>query len=483
MTRPWLDVSSSGLPSITRAHWIGVGAIAVGIAAGFVLPPGAYLAFVALLVLLAGAAVGLVLQFDRPSVALPVLLGTAVAFPVEFRGPAGVMMGSSLPLSASICGLWILRSWLARDASAFDRSRVVVAATTFLAFTILSFLMGQVPWFPSPGAPLPAQIVELGLFSLSVCLFLVAGQHIRRLSQLQWLTWVFVIAGTFAVLVQTVPGLAPIGRYTSRPGSVGSVFWTWFVAITVAQALANRQLRMPFRLALLGVAGVALYHGLFQVQSWASGWVPSLVAIGAIVIVRWPRLVFGLGLVAVPIALAVAGDIIAALLVEEQYSLYTRQEAWLVLWQIAERSPLLGTGLANYYYYSENFPILGWYVPFISHNNYQDLLIQTGLLGLLAFCWFGLEAVWMTFRLSSRSPSGFATAYALGAFGGAIGSLASGMLGDWIIPFYYNAGVLGFRSSLLFWVFLGGALALRRMLTRSAPVHVRHSMDPTRPEH
>jgi hypothetical protein len=452
---------------------MGVGAIAVGIAAGFVLPPAAYLAVVALLVLMAGAAVGLVLRFDRPSVALPVLLGTAVAFPVEFRGPAGVMMGSSLPLAASICGLWILRSWLARDASAFDRSRVVVAAVTFLGLTIVSFAMGQFPWFPSPGAPLPAQIVELGLFSLSVCLFLVAGQHIRRLSQLQWLTWVFVLAGTFAVLVQTVPGLMLIGRYTSRPGSVGSVFWTWFVAITVAQALANRQLPMPFRLGLLGVAGVALYHGLVQVQSWASGWVPALVAIGAIVIAWRPRLVFGLGLVTTPIALALSGDIIAALLVEEQYSLYTRQEAWRVLWQIVERSPLFGTGLANYYYYSENFPILGWYVPFISHNNYQDLLVQTGIVGLLAFCWFGLEALWMALRLTRNSPPGFATAYSLALFGGTLGSLASGMLGDWIIPFYYNAGVLGFRSSLLFWVFLGGGLALRRMLAATAPVHAR----------
>ena len=48
-------------------------------------------------------------------------------------------------------------------------------------------------------------------------------------------------------------------------------------------------------------------------------------------------------------------------------------------------------------------------------------------------------------------------------------ALAAGMLGDWIIPFYYNGGVLGFRSSLLFWVFLGGALALRRMLAAPKP--------------
>jgi hypothetical protein len=146
----------------------------------------------------------------------------------------------------------------------------------------------------------------------------------------------------------------------------------------------------------------------------------------------------------------------------------TRAEAWRVLWQIAERSPFFGTGLANYYYYSENFPILGWYVPFISHNNYQDLLVQTGLVGLLAFCWFGGEVMWMAFRLSLRAPEGFPRAYSLSVFGGVVGSLASGMLGDWIIPFYYNAGVLGFRSSLLFWVFAGGALALRRMMPAPA---------------
>jgi len=292
------------------------------------------------------------------------------------------------------------------------------------------------------------------------------------------LTWVFVAAGAVTCVVQTIPVLASIGRVTTRPGSVGSLFWTWFVAIAVSQGLINRHLPIPVRIGLLGLVGIALGHGIFQVRSWASGWVPPLIAIGAIVVVRWPRIVLGLGLVAVPLGLFLSGDILATLLVDEGYSLSTRQEAWRVLWQIAERSPLVGTGLANYYYFAENFSILGWYVPFISHNNYEDLLVQTGLLGLLAFCWFGVEAVWMTFRLSLKVPPGFATAYSVGAFGGAIGSLASGMLGDWIIPFYYNAGVLGFRSSLLFWVFLGGALALRRMMTASSRVQaVARSLD------
>jgi hypothetical protein len=428
--------------------------------------------------------VALMLQLDRPSIALMLLLGTAVAFPLEFRGPAGVMMGSSLPLAAALCGLWMLRSLLARDASAFDRSRVVVSASTFLGLTILSFAMGQFPWFNSPGAPLPAQIVELGLFTLSVFLFLAVGQQVRWLSQLQWLTWIFIAAGAIACVMQMAPQLAPVARLTTRPGSIGSLFWTWFVAITVSQALVNRQLPMLARLGLLGLAGLALGHGLIQVRSWASGWVPALIAVGAIVVVRWPRMIIGLGLAAMPIVVYLSSDVIASLMVDEEYSLATRQEAWRVLWQIAERSPLLGTGLANYYYFAENFSILGWYVPFISHNNYQDLLVQTGLLGLIAFCWFGLEAVWMAFRLSLQTPPGFASAYAVGVFGGTLGSLAAGMLGDWIIPFYYNAGVLGFRSSLLFWVFLGGALALRRMVTAAQPVHsIERAMDRNRAPH
>jgi hypothetical protein len=316
-------------------------------------------------------------------------------------------------------------------------------------------------------------VAELALFLISICLFLAVGQQIDRMSQLRWLTWVFVLCGTVTCIVQMTPALSIIGRVTTRPGSVGSLFWTWLVAITVSQGLVNRELRRSARLMLLGIAALVLAHGLIQVRSWASGWLPSLVAIGAILVVRWPRLAIGGAALAAPVGLYLAAEIMPALMEEEVYSLSTRQEAWRVLWQIAERSPVLGTGLANYYYYAENFSILGWYVPFISHNQYQDLLVQTGLVGLLAFAWFSFEALWMTFRLSLQAPLGFPSAYALGVFGGTVGSLSAGMLGDWIIPFYYNAGVIGFRSSLLFWVFIGGAFALRRIVAvpHPAPVH------------
>jgi len=96
-----------------------------------------------------------------------------------------------------------------------------------------------------------------------------------------------------------------------------------------------------------------------------------------------------------------------------------------------------------------------------------DLLLQTGILGLLAFCWLVVETIRMIVRLlQSKAVGGFARAYLIGTLGGLTGTLVSGMLGDWIIPFYYNIGVIGFRSSLLFWFFLGGVLALKRIIAR-----------------
>ena len=120
----------------TNSYWILAGGVVAAAAAGFVLPPAAWLGLVAALMLTAVALVALLFQLDRPSIALLLLVVTAVGLPLEFRGPAGVMMSSSLPLAAALCGLWILRSLLAHDSSAFDRSRVVVSACTFLGLTI-----------------------------------------------------------------------------------------------------------------------------------------------------------------------------------------------------------------------------------------------------------------------------------------------------------------------------------------------------------
>jgi O-antigen ligase len=253
------------------------------------------------------------------------------------------------------------------------------------------------------------------------------------------------------------------------------MFWVWLVAMSLSQALFNRAVSLPRRTLALGVATLALARGWFYAFSWVSGWLPPVLAAAILLLIRFPRTMLGLGLLSVAPVVAASGRAIDALMVGESYSWMTRLEAFEVISRLLERNPWLGFGPANYYHYTILHPILGWWVRFNSHNTYVDLLAQTGVIGLLVFVWAAFEAARLAVALQSRLPWGFARAYAAGAFAGLVASLAAAWLADWIIPFAYNVGVRGFRSSLLFWFFLGGLLVLRRAVlsTRGRPAETR----------
>jgi O-antigen ligase len=203
-------------------------------------------------------------------------------------------------------------------------------------------------------------------------------------------------------------------------------------------------------------------------RSWASGWLPPLVAVVTILWFSFPRLallatVLGGGLAAANyqavISLVMVGD--------QQYSLMTRTAAWQIVAQLVKSNPLLGLGWANYHWYAQLYPIAGYYVPFNSHNNFVDLVAQAGLLGLACFGWLAWRLGWLAIRVRSGADCGFARAYAYGCLGGLAGMLAAGMLGDWFLPFVYNVGMNGFRTSIVAWLFLGGL----GVLLPAAPAH------------
>jgi hypothetical protein len=152
---------------------------------------------------------------------------------------------------------------------------------------------------------------------------------------------------------------------------------------------------------------------------------------------------------------------------DNSYSLATRQEAWIIVLQLTQVSPLFGLGPANYYFYTPLNPIRGYFVRFNSHSQYVDLVAQTGLLGLACFFWLFGTIAWVGWRLRKLAPEGFARAYVYGALGGLAGMLVAAALGDWVLPFTYNVGLTGFRASMLGWVFLGGLIALEQMLRYS----------------
>lgn len=429
------------------------------------LPVERYLVLVGAVTLVGMALVLAQRLLRAPVSGLSLLLVTAVLVPLESKSGA-TSFNATVPLAAGLCALWLLQPVITREQRPRGGGRAATAAAVFMIVAVFSFVVGQVPWFPTSPAPMRAQLGGLALFLLSGGLFLGVSRVITSPGQLQRLTWLFIWLGGLAVALDLI---LPVDIRTgsvsvTSAGSIGSAFWTWLVALGAAQAAWNRDLSVGKRLGVIAVVALALVRGLFLAFSWVSGWLPPLIALGMVLLFRFPRTVFLAALLLVGPAFLVGRPAFDALMAGESYSLTTRLEAVTVMLQLIERSPWFGLGPANYYYYTELFPLLGWHVKFNSHNNYLDLLAQTGVVGLIAFGWFVAEMFRLNLRLSARLPAGFAKAYAVGVLGGLIGSLASGCLADWIVPFAYNIGLRGFRSSLLFWFFLGGAVALNRLL-------------------
>jgi hypothetical protein len=376
---------------------------------------------------------------------------------VPYAGPAGLNV--TLILVALFLGSWLLQLAVNPRRPRLASSRPVRALLAFVVIACLAFGVGQLPWFVfAPHAPLVAQFGGLSIFVLSAGTFLLAAHLFRELRWLTRMTWAFLALGALSVFARSV--LPQLGLGTQawfRP--MGSVFLIWLVAIAFSQAAYNRDLPAGWRLALGGLVLVTLYVQVVLKFADKSAWIPPLVCIVAVIGSRSWRT----GLSLVPVAALVAWYLAPSVLGSDTYSVSTRFEAWAIMAQIIKVSPIWGLGFANYYWYTPLFPLRGYLIRFNSHNNYVDIVAQTGLIGLACFGWFLWEVGRMGWGLRDRVPAGFARAYVHGALGALVGMVVAGMLGDWVLPFFYNIGLDGFRSSMLGWLFLGGLVSLEQM--------------------
>jgi hypothetical protein len=453
-------------PSVMK--WVCVTCVAlVSLSAGSVVSLDTYQRVTAAVLVVMVALLVMSIQVNNHFLGLSVLVVTAVAFPYQFGGSERAFLNSSPFLAGIICLIWLLDVIVLRRAAPLESCRLVFAALALMVSVVTSFVAGQFPLIPLAGAPYGAQLAQVLVFFVSVGLFLIVGDLIRDVGHLKRLTWFFLVAGALVCVTHIVPTrvFPPLLNWLVRvthQESIGSVFWIWLVAISLSQALFNRELAPPTRLAMGTLTALAVFRGLVLARSWVSGWLPPLAAMFVLLLFRLPRLAVVTAVLGALAFLYFAPGMTALTPEEEQYSAMTRLEAARVLWPFIKESPLVGLGPANYYYYVGMSPILGWYVRFNSHNQYIDLAAQLGAIGLLAFGWLVYEIAAAAWRLRARFHRDFCEAYLLGALAGLAGTIVSGGLADWILPFYYNIGLGGLRSSLLFWVFLGGIVVIRR---------------------
>lgn len=404
----------------------------------------------------------------NPHWGIPLIIVAALVVPFALGTGTGTSLNAPFLLVPLLTGIWVVRMLMAGKLH-FVPSSANWALIGLVITTTLALLIGYLPWNVfATLAPIRAQIGAWGIFVFSALAFWITANLLHDIRWLKITVWVFITLGGLFVATLWLPPLAPLKPFYVF-GADGSLFWLWLTVLAAGQALFNNQLSLRWRGVLAIIAAATLLDRLLPGnRDWASGWLPTLLGLAIVGWLRLPRLTTALAVIGALGLLIYLPTIRAALVSGNEYSLLTREAASRIILEIVRVSPVFGVGPANYYYYTPLYAILGWYVRFNSHNQYIDLIAQTGLAGLFFFSFFAIACARTGLQVYRSTTDGFARGYAAACIGGLAGMLVSGMLGDWFLPFVYNIGIAGFRASVLGWVFLGGLAALQFWLVQRA---------------
>jgi len=304
-------------------------------------------------------------------------------------------------------------------------------------------------------------VVQVAALVVNIALPLMALLVANKVNEVRWLkAFVAVLIGIGVLYVAT--RLLGLPTYVLLDNGTRGLFSMWLGVMICSLALFHSRLsrmqRVPLYLLLAGV----VYINFAKNLAWVSGWLPLGMACG-IVLLRRSKALFGGALLLLIVFAVVRMDFIVEAYEaemaggsDERAGLWERNLAHVL------NHPLFGMGPAGYAIYNMT------YHPEdarSTHNNYFDILAQTGVIGFAAFLLLFATFLLVGWRAMQRwrGSGDFKEAYAVAAFSGCVGALVGMMLGDWVLPFAYNQTISGFDNAVLTWIFLGGNIALYRI--------------------
>ena len=390
---------------------------------------------------------------------------------VGFRLPTGT--ASEIVFSLLICGgllgLWIVRMLVLDKRLALKSAPINVPLLAFIATVLVSLGWSRAyrdVFVHDIGSPFVSVASAVVMMLLPATSLLVAN----LIDDVRWLramVWICLAEGFVSLIATLDVGLSrSINQLLFQNGFIWvnthGLFSLWYLSFALALALFNRQLHWVWRAILFVYAAGWVYWGFFQRASWLSGWVPGFAAAAVIAFLRSKKLFLVLLIV---IVIGAGGYYWRTQFEREsQVSGVTRWAAYEVNWRITSKHLLFGTGPAGYAsYYMSYFPA----EAMASHSNYIDIVAQTGIVGAFFVLWFFGAQVWGGYGMCRelRGRGDFAESVVVAILAGSVGCVIAMALGDWIFPFAYTQGIVGFDLSMFSWFFLGLLWALRHILT------------------
>lgn len=289
---------------------------------------------------------------------------------------------------------------------------------------------------------------------ISPITFIFYANHVRSLRTLRFITWWFIMLGFVYMVIRIGLGRIP------NPLNAEGQFPTWVGVIALGQLLFNKDLKLWMRIALMVTIVGWFYITMTLGISWLSGWVPLLVGFVAVIFFYSRKLFVLMMLVGLGFSLIAYSAIQANFSREGQESGGTRTQAWQRVFNLTGRHFLFGTGPAGYHFYF-TVNISGFFQ--LSHNNYIDIIAQTGVTGfaLWMLLWGAIGlATWRMYRLIPYMGGGFQKGLALSLVASYFCTLITMALGDWVTPFPYTQTLQGIDYTIWAWILPGLATAL-----------------------
>lgn len=376
----------------------------------------------------------------------------------------------SMIIALALVVPWLLSMIFGRPPTRLRPSSINRPLIAFVIVSIISYFWSQVfrdpllyVWSSFPVVQVAALVVNI---LLPLTLLYVANQ----VNEVRWLKYLTVIVILFGVASSTLFFVdSRIGNLFFYRGTRG-LFSMWVVALAYALALFHKELKPWQRLLLLALVSFLIYRYFVVGRSWVSGWLPMGVAAMIITWMRSRRL-FGFFMLIGLVYFALNFDFYyqdIVLAEENEGSGTERVELWRQSLTHVVNHPFFGVGPAGYApYYMTYHP----QDARSTHNNYFDLLAQTGVIGFAAFWFVALRLLQVGRKVRRRymGERNFEEVYVVVTLSGFAGMLVGMMLGDWVLPFAYNETIAGFDNAVLTWVMLGGMVALDGMTP--SPLH------------
>ena len=432
--------------------------------------------WIALFVAAAGAAILL----RQPILGLFALVVAALMVPLEFGTGTEVRINLAVMLPPALVGVWVLDRARRHDPLVIPPSKVNIPLWLLLLAGLLSLVIGNATWDPAVPRPnnlILVQLSQWAIFAFSAAVFWLMGSLVNKETWLSRLTFFYLVVAGAQAILRVLPGTEGIRRLVTTFATDRAPFWLLLAALAGGQLLFNRALSTRQRWLLLLVLGAVFYYTFFLERATISNMAGVVPVFGMLAWLRWPRWRW--------VYLA-AGILVLLVFFPTIYQFAGGEAEWeesggsrLALAgrviEVSMRNPVTGLGPAAYRAYARMKPLLYgrayWLDPLInSHNNYVDLFSQLGIVGLMLFVWFSVQAIRLGWRLHTRFTQGFAAGYVNAMLAAWVGSLVVMLFADWILPFVYNIGFPGFQASVLVWLFLGGLVSLDQMARRELDV-------------